>query len=118
MLPPATSPKSQRTRLKKGPASTAENTNRNISSENTPAPRIWFSKRLKLEDTSHGSAARSVVNPSSGGKGMRLKRPRNRLTNEIVAAIDSAATFRPTIDPKRTTRPNRIERRILVALPA
>src|SRR3989344_4252239 len=53
MLPPATSPKSQRTRLKKGPASTAENTNRNISSENTPAPRIWFTiselKQSKIE---------------------------------------------------------------------
>src|SRR5665811_1035678 len=76
------------TRLKNGPTKTYEKTKRKRMSDIIPVPRTLFSKRERFEDRFQGSAERNTVNPSSGGNGIKLNKPKNRLTKAIVADSD------------------------------
>src|SRR3989344_1736171 len=90
------------TKAKKGPASTKAKMSRKRMSEKAPPARIWFSKRINPPEKRQGRSARSVVKPSKGGIGMRLKSPRKRFTKTIVPAMESAGAERPRSAPKRT----------------
>lgn len=115
---PVSSPKSQTTRLKNGVAKMYEKIIRKRMRDMTPMVRTCCSKRFSPDERCHGSAERSAVNPSSGGNGIRLKRPKKRFMKAIAAAREIDAGSSPSELLKRRMSPKIIASKMFVPHPA